>query len=84
MKDFFIRLLHHLIAFSAVLLVALPIITPLFWSAFAKLYTGHWKSWDWMLDTLIWGWGKGLILTPSIAFAMTCFEYGIYRGWWRG
>lgn len=78
------RLLYHLVAFGVVLLVALPIVTPLFWSVFAKLYTGHWKGWDWIFDTAIWGWGKGLILTPSIAFAMTFFEFGISRGWWKG
>ena len=84
MKAFLIRLSYLLIVFGVAFFLVFPIVFPLFWSIFAKLYTGHWKDWDWMIDSVFWVWGKGLILTPSIALAMTFFEYGIYRGWWKG
>lgn len=84
MKGFLIRLSYYLLMFGVAFLVAGPIVGPLFASIFAKLYTGHWKDWDWILDQAIWGVSKGLILTPLLAFATTFFEYGIYRGWWKG
>jgi hypothetical protein len=84
MKGFLTLLSYNLIAFGFVLLIAVPVVIPLFSRVFVGFYTGHWEAWSETFDGALWAASKGLILTPSIAFAMTVFEHGVCRGWWRG
>ena len=82
-KVFLVRMSYYLLAFGFVILVIAPITVPLITNIIAWPYTKHWDTWSEMLDTAIWVFSRGLIVTPFAAFVLTTYEFGMRRGWWK-